>query len=272
MFLRRPARTTVQPSSSRTSAESRPMPLPAPVMTAIFEFAMVVSLPGALPWTQIHTTPSARAGLEPAPAQLGDVPGADILAGQNALRRRAPGRIRALSPGLPANHPWCEICRFDTRRLRRSSVTRRASLRKAGGGALEARHAALADRNPPEALPDDGGGDARAARHDLVPRLSRLGGPSVARYRGAAQRPGGRRGQLRQRLDGRQSPDVAPERAAQRPDQHGPGATCPRSAIDRSRIPLRLPGPHRAPRRHERRAERYRSAEGLCRPRVRAAR
>src|SRR5207249_2538443 len=114
---------------------------------------------------------------------LGDVPGPDILAGLNALRRRAPGRIRALSPGLPANHPWCEICRFDTCRLRRNSVTRRASLRKAGGGALEARHAALADRNPPEALPDDGGGDARAARHDLVPRLSRLGGPSVARYR-----------------------------------------------------------------------------------------
>src|SRR5262249_49005737 len=48
MFFRRPARTTVQPSSSRTSAESRPMPLPAPVMTAILVFAIVDLLPPRL--------------------------------------------------------------------------------------------------------------------------------------------------------------------------------------------------------------------------------
>jgi hypothetical protein len=44
MSRRRPARTTFQPASMRAWAEARPMPLPAPVMTAIFAWVAIEHL------------------------------------------------------------------------------------------------------------------------------------------------------------------------------------------------------------------------------------
>src|SRR5215469_11366310 len=49
LSLRRPARTTVQPSSNSACAEARPMPLPAPVITAIFAGVAIPFLPCRLP-------------------------------------------------------------------------------------------------------------------------------------------------------------------------------------------------------------------------------
>src|SRR4029077_18970195 len=44
MSGRRPARTTFQPASSSACAVARPMPLPAPVMTAIFALVAIGDL------------------------------------------------------------------------------------------------------------------------------------------------------------------------------------------------------------------------------------
>src|SRR6266567_1462552 len=45
MSRRRPARTTFHPASSKTCAVARPMPLPAPVITAIFASVAMSDLP-----------------------------------------------------------------------------------------------------------------------------------------------------------------------------------------------------------------------------------
>jgi hypothetical protein len=48
------------------------MPLPAPVMTAIFEFAIVGLLPsGSMPWTEIHTTRALVSAARKGPGRSG---------------------------------------------------------------------------------------------------------------------------------------------------------------------------------------------------------
>src|SRR5437762_6568547 len=85
MSRRRPARTTFHPASMRACAVARPMPLPAPVMTAIFA------------WVAIAGSPLAEGG--PAALLVGAVPEQPLIPGRAAegaehriaeRRRRGP--------------------------------------------------------------------------------------------------------------------------------------------------------------------------------------